>query len=193
MRVEGIDENLDEGSGDAEPPTKHGVAQQQMRHNEVLMKTFANTVGSAVQTMQRTISRQADQIENLLSDRLAGIQVIEEAMSRKHEREMELIREGSSQERKDKLAEKAMMLLPVITNKLTGQKLLGGGESPREQMLKDFVSSLEPGQFQHIQQGLGPEQLIVLVNLLQSFRAEEDAKRAQDSKNEHGKNGEGST
>lgn len=188
MRLEGIDESIDDGN-DAEPPTKGGLVTQQMRHNEVLMKTFANTVGSAVQTLQRTITRQAEHIEVLLDQRFKSIEIVEEAMSRKHERDIEFIREGASQERKDKLVDKGAMLIPVIANKLAGYKLLPGGESPRDSMLREFVNSLNPEQFQSIQQSLAPEQLIVLVNLLQSYKAEEEAKKTKESKDEHAKNG----
>ena len=176
MRVEGHDPDLDDiDSDDAEPATRAGILSQQMRHNEVLMKSFVAGIGGAVQALQRTAARSAEQVEKLMEQRLADFTVLEDALSKRHERDMEALEVSTSIERKDKLAEKAMTLLPVLANRLAGKNLLPA-PSPRDEMLRALVESLTTEQLNGIMPNLSPDQQIAMYELLLSFKKEDGEK-----------------
>jgi hypothetical protein len=175
-RVTGHDDSVDDDNDvvDTEAPTKHGLISQQMRHNEALVKTLAQILGSTANSMQRTIAQQAEHIERLQEQRFKSFDVIESALSEQHRREMEMLQLSSGEDRKDKAVEKALTLLPAIVNRVSGRKLLPEASSPRDIMLKDLIASLEGDQFEKIATSLKPEQQILFIELLKAFKSDEE-------------------
>jgi hypothetical protein len=173
LRVQGYDPELDNmDSDDAEPPTRAGALSQQMRHNEVLMKSFVAGMGGAVQSLQRTAARNAEMVETLMAQRLEDFRVVEEALSRKHEREMEMVEQTADVERKNKIIEQGLTLLPVVANRMAGRQLVAA-PSPRDAMLKGLVETLTPEQLNSIAGHLSPEQQIVFLEMLQAFHSDQ--------------------
>jgi hypothetical protein len=173
-RVEGHDKDVDDGDEfDTESPSIEGITSQQMRHTEVLARQLSMTSGSALQAMSRIIDRQATHIEAMMEQRIRSIEVVEEAMTRKHERDMELLESSSKEQRKDQAVEQLLLLAPAVVNRLGGKKLVPEAATPREMMLKGFIDSLEQSQFEGIASKLTPAQQITLVQLLQEFKADE--------------------
>lgn len=175
-RISGHDESVDDDSDvvDTEAPTKNGLVAQQMRHNEALVKTLAQTLGTTSGIMQRTIAQQAEHIERLQEQRFKSFEILESALSEHHRRDMEMLQMSSTEERKDKAVEKALMLLPAVVNRIGGKKLLPEHSSPRDIMLKDLISSLEGDQFERIAGALKPEQQIAFIELLKAFKSDEE-------------------
>ncbi len=174
MRVEGFDPDI-EGvdSDDAEPPTKAGALGQQMRHNEIIMKTLVAGLGGAIQSLQRAAAVNAAQVEKLMEQRLEDFRVVEEALSHKHEREMEMMEHTGNMERKDRLIEKGLTLLPAVVNRIAGKNLVAA-PSPRDEMLKGLIETLTPDQLRGVAAQLNPEQQIVLVEMLQAYQNDEE-------------------
>jgi hypothetical protein len=171
LRIEGYDPDLDNlDSDDAEPPTKQGALAQQMRHNEVIMKSLVAGMGGAVQSLQRSCSRQAEMIETLMEQRFKDFATVEEALSRKHERELEMLEKSSDMDRKDRLIEKGLTLLPAVVNRLTGQKMVEDAASPREEMLRSLVETLTQEQLNQVARCLRPDQQIVLLEMIKAFQ-----------------------
>lgn len=176
LRIQGYDPDIDNmDSDDAEPPTKGGILGQQMRHNEIIMKTLVAGMGGAIQSLQRSAARNAELVETLMSQRLEDFKVVEEALSHKHEREMELMEKNADIERKDKLVEKGLTLLPAVVNRISGKQLIAA-PSPRDEMLRSLVETLTPDQLQGIAGQLNPEQQIVLLEMLQAYQQDEQRK-----------------
>ncbi len=94
-------------------------------------------------------------------------QILEEAKSEQHTRDMELMRESAKSEREDKIFEKVSIMVPYIINRLAGQKVFNA-EDPGAMMLKSFAESLTQEQFQKIQGTLNQEQMLTLGQLLTS-------------------------
>jgi hypothetical protein len=67
--------------------------------------------------------------------------------------------------REDKIFEKLSLLVPVVINKLAGQKVFNT-DDPSVLMLKSFAESMSVEQFQRIQSTLTPEQSILLGQLM---------------------------
>ncbi len=167
------DEENDLDGTDTEPPTKAGIQAQQMRHNEALMKTFAGTVQAMLGSMARMTQQQAEQIEKLTEQRFKSLEVIENAMTQQAERELASMSAMSAEDRKDKMVNTLMMLAPAVVNKLGGKKLLPEASSPKDMMLKNLIDSLEPEQFAKLSTALTAEQQVLLVQVIQTFKAEE--------------------
>jgi hypothetical protein len=177
LRVQGYDPDVDNlDSDDAEPPTKGGILGQQMRHNEIIMKTLVAGMGGAIQSLQRSAARNAELVETLMSQRLEDFKVVEEALSHKHEREMEMMEQTADIDRKDKLVEKGLTLLPAVVNRISGRALVAA-PSPRDAMLKTLVETLSPEQLNGIAGQLNPEQQVVLLEMLQAFQNDDEHAR----------------
>lgn len=163
---------------DTEGPTTRGIVSQAQRHVEAILKTSMGSMGAVMGHMQRITMQQSEMIERMLAERYQNIQIIEEAMSKKHERELDSMLAASSEERKDRLIEQITTLMPVAANRLLGggKKLLPEKVTPREQMLKNVVHTLDPSQMESMMAALRPDQQIALLELLRSYQAEEEAK-----------------
>lgn len=173
LRVQGYDPDVDNmDSDDAEPPTKAGALSQQMRHNEMIMRTLVAGMGGAIQSLQRSASRNAELVEKLMEQRLEDFRVVEEAQSRKHERELELLERNAEIDRKDLLMEKGLTLLPAVVNRMAGKQILAA-PSPRDAMLKGLVETLTPQQLNGVASQLSGEQQIVLLELIQAYQDDE--------------------
>lgn len=172
---------------DSEPPTSQGLIAQQMRHNEVLMKTFAQSVGMTVGTMQRMLAQTAEHNERLINQRFQSIDTLESAMSQQHARDMELLEKTSSIERRDAAFQKLMTLAPSIVDKaskkLLGTSLIPDAKSPTEVMVGDLVKSIDREQLANLARVLRQDQQILLVSLLQAVKAEEEKENVSQPKN----------
>lgn len=172
IRVEGYsDGEFDEF--DSEGPSNRGLVAQQMRHNEALIKSSHAAFGGIMTQMQRLLMSQSQHIEKLLEQRMEDFKAIEEAQSAKHEREMEMLQLAGKEERNAKLFEQGSLLLPAIVNRIGGKKLLPEKATPEMTMLKGFVESVTPEQFNKLLGIFQPGQQIALVELMQSFSTEE--------------------
>ncbi|MFH1010994.1 MAG: hypothetical protein V1784_07150 [bacterium] len=177
FRVAGDNEE-DEGEISSEPPNRIGITSQLMRHNEAIMRTGTIATGQVVAVMQRTIASLSEANERLTTQRLESFQLIEELQSQKHERDLMASREAMKQQMIRETFEKATLLLPVVVNKLTGKTLLPERKSGQEIMIKEFMNSLTPEQANGLQNILKPEQLAVVLTMMDGF-AKEDMKDAE--------------
>ena len=186
MRVEGYDDSLDGDSQELEPATNKGLVAQSQRHAEVLMKSFANSLGATFQTTQRIIAKQQDTIESLLDKRMKDFLMVEEAMTRKHEREVEMLQLVSGEERKDKMIEQGMDSLktlgPAVINRIAGKDVLPA-PNPQMLLLKGFVETISNDQLMKMAHALEPHQQIAFFELLKTFQPTE---KAADEKKSNG-------
>lgn len=181
------DEEADQEHGDGldtEGPTTRGIVAQSMRHTEAIMKTSMGSVGVVMGTLQKMVTQQAEVIQRLTQERFDNLAVMEEAYMAKHTREMEMLVAGSAEERKDKLIEQISAMIPVAANKLMGKKLLPESTTPREQMLRNVISTMDREQLNAVTSVLRPDQQLALFELIQAFQAEEEAKKGKTSNGE---------
>lgn len=173
FRMKGTtDLDIDEGdeSGE-ESPTKTGLLTQLMRHNEANNRTLVMSAGSLMTSMARRMESQDRLIESLMEKQIRQFEVVEEAMSRKHERDMEMESQKAKDQRIAFGMEKMAMLLPVIMDKLSGGKMPSKND-PMMLMLGELIGSMSVEQLDSIGRTLGPEQKIVFFTLLKKFQAQ---------------------
>jgi hypothetical protein len=149
-----------------ESPNSKGLLQQLMRHNEAIAKTMVHAVAGITTVMARRLESSDLTVTRLTEQHHRNMELLEEAKSDQHTRDMELLTTEASETRKNQMFEKLALLVPVMINKLAGQKVLNS-EDPAAMMLKAFSESISPEQFAVIQRSLKPEQLILLGQILQ--------------------------
>lgn len=164
MDIDGEDEAGEEA------PNLRGLTSQLMRHNEANNRTMVGSVGSLMGIMVRRMESQDKVIEKLMEDRQKSWEIVEEAMSNKHERDMERVDLDAKNERIAFGIKKVSMLLPVIMDKLSGGKL-PSKDDPTMLMLDELFGSMNTEQMETIRRGMSAEQQIVLFNLLKKFQA----------------------
>jgi hypothetical protein len=145
------------------PPTSEGILAQLMRHNQEVMRQNAAMFGGMTSFMARTIQSQGEKIELLLEERYKMVELTEEMMSRKDEREMARTKQQAELDRKKEMFEKLMQLGPIIVNKIAGEPLIRQKHSELEASVVGFMETLQPNHLDLIaKSGLFNERQMVL-------------------------------
>lgn len=164
------DEGSDEEGAelDTESPNARGLTAQLMRHNEALMRTSMMGITQIISTLQRQVSKQSDTIEKLVEEKFNNLEMMENVLSKKQERDIELREAENKQKLLTDAAEKAMGLMPIVVNKLMGKTVMPA-PSINDELLKSFLSSITPEQLDSLVSILKPEQSMVVMELYQKL------------------------
>jgi hypothetical protein len=170
FRVRGDGEEEDSGE---EKPDKEGIISQLMRHNEALMRMATMGAQQTITTLTRQLESANTTISRLNELRQTAFDTVEEAKSKQHERELQLLMTGNDEERKNAafqgVVKKLDILWPVIVNKMAGKKILSDSETS---MLKEFVNGVSQEQFINIAKHLNEAQRIALMTIFKELRTE---------------------
>lgn len=173
FRIRG--EGDEEDSGE-ERPDKDGIVSQMMRHNEALMRMATMGASSTIMQLTKQLEAANAVIAKQNEQRQAMLEVVEEARTAQHDREMQAFIVNSNEERKtkafDTVAEKVGALWPVVINKLSGKQLLSEGET---NVLQGFVNGLSQQQLAQIASCLSTEQRIALMKIYQEVQSKKPA------------------
>jgi hypothetical protein len=173
------------GDGDSaatgeDAPTAMGMVAQQMRHNELHMRMSAQMYSTTLGTMQRQIAELSEDNARLRRERNEHYVELEEARSRRDERELAGMRQMASENRKDLAFGKLLQLAPVVAG-----RLLGKGSEPSEApspltiLIGELAASLTPEQIAHIGSALSQNQQILFVEAMrEAMRANSDGNPA---------------
>jgi hypothetical protein len=186
FRHEIIDDEGGEVSS-SEPPNKTGLTSQLMRHLDSVFRTAQGSYAQTLQMQQRMVNRQSEQIETFMVKHIELIGAIEGLMTLKHERDLDFQRESTKQKIKFEMWEKLQLLLPIAINRINKGKMLPEKSSSKELLFKGLIQSLTKEQAEKLQAALSPEQMAVLLELLQEeaaaeAKANESASRPAESK-----------
>jgi hypothetical protein len=184
LRQHGQAEPVNGEPVDSEPPTDKGLLAQLMRHNEVQAKIFAASMGEIVSSMQETINRQKAAVEQADELRLDALTLVEDLISRRHERELETHKAEDARRMKAELLSRLSVLIPVVANKLTGDTVFPETVKPIVLMLNGLMESLGPDQFEALKRVLTPEQMHVLSEIIRAHFADGDTASAPTNKRE---------
>jgi hypothetical protein len=149
--------------------TSKGLMTQLMRHIEQNNRTMSMTMGAVLTSMARRMESADRTVEKLLSERLQSFEILEEALGRKHEREMESERERAKDQRIAFGMQKVSMLIPVILDKVSGGKS-AKSDDPMVMMLGELIESMNTTQLEAIRRSLSAEQQIVFITMLKKFQ-----------------------
>lgn len=183
VRLQGYNEEDEGGEGlNSENPDKAGLVSQAMRHAEVYAKAMSGMVMGLMSGYQTTLSRQAAMIEKLMDDKLEGMEVIQEMLSAKDERDVKLIQAKAKAKGVEELVGKLGVLLPAVANKISGKELFPVQESTVMMTTKAVLTSIMSDQekVDRLMAMLSPEEGIALMNLYESVSArdKEEASKA---------------
>lgn len=168
FRLRGDDDDGTGLSGE-ESPDMRGLTMQLMRHNENNMRTMNSSLGMVMRAMGETLQNLQEQNQMLMGRQLEYIKMREEAESKAHERDVELLRATNEEKRRDAIYEKLMLLAPAVVNRFAGKKVIPDND-PGVLMLASFAESLTQEQIAAIAAKLSPEQQIVLGQIIQGSR-----------------------
>jgi hypothetical protein len=150
-------------------PTAMGMVSQQMRHNELHMRMSAQMYQATLGTMQRQISDLNDENARLRRERSEHYTELEDARSRRDERELAGMRQLAAEQRKDLAFGKLLQIAPVVAGRLLGK----GGESsgpssaaPLTILVAELASSLTAEQVTHIASSLSSNQQMLFVEAM---------------------------
>lgn len=159
----------DSDSVSSEPATSEGLLGQLMRHNNELHRQSTHAMGTLTYHLARTVEKQSDQIEKLMADRIGTIEVMEELMSRKHDREISTQQTQAKISRDKELFEKIMQLGPVILNKLAGKEIVRQKDTILESVVVQFMDTIKPEHLDRIADSgvLDRQQMILFSTILE--------------------------
>lgn len=181
MRLRGeADLDLDDDSGE-EPATMKGLLSQLMRHNEAMARTLVAVSSSSSMSMVRRLESSDKQVDSLIAERMAYFEEREKSRSEEHARDQEAFLVGKEQERKDAMFQKLMGLVPIVVNRIAGQKALPSGDDPMMSMLEALVGTMDASQFQAIAGNLKPEQQLTFFEILRTFQARKAASQPKEN------------
>lgn len=164
-RVEQEDED---GEVSSEPADMAGHLRQLMRHNEAHMRLNVAAMGQVMNTLTKQNQQLSEMVEKLVEGRFEQIEAVEELMSKKHERALDLKREEQKQVLQTQLADNVMALLPAVANKIVGRKIL-----PEQNVIElgivKWAEALTANEIQTIMGSMSPEKQIAFGELLQQI------------------------
>jgi hypothetical protein len=153
----------------SEAPNQRGLTSQLMRHNEAMAKMLVLGMQSVMQSQQRTIVQQSQQLEHVSDKHFEAVALIEEMSSNKHERDLEAKRLDLKQQMQIETFQNVKMLVPAVVNRLSGKKVMKEPVTPQQMLLKKFMDSIKPDQFQKWLNEMNTEQRIAIMELYQSM------------------------
>lgn len=155
-----------------EAPNRVGLTSQLMRHTEVMHRQSTMSMTAILQAQNKTIETQAKTIAELSAKRTQVFELYEEAMSQKHVRDIETMRENTKNESIKQLAGGLKMLLPVVGNKLMGAQMSVGTDI--KGVLSGFFETITPDQFAQLTSMLRPEQQATLMSVVEALQKSEE-------------------
>jgi len=184
IRIEDEDEEEGDELG-SEGPSIRGIASQQMRHNEALMRTHTVGTGQIISQQARIIQRQQDQIEVMQAKHIELMVTLEQLITGRHERDLESRRLDFSLKNKQEMVSRLMLLAPNVINRLGGKKMLPEKTTPVEQMIRGLLEGLDKDRMMKIMDAgiFNQDEIMTLLSVGEHFRKQEEAAIVQAAAN----------
>jgi hypothetical protein len=164
-----------------ESPELAGVVAQLMRHNEIATKVAIGQTADIIQQYQRMLEARDRRIEELEARHNEVLELHEKLLSMQHQRELDRLRAQRDERRQEFFREKLDMLAPVLVSKFMGGGAQGGPAKNAvlgEEMIRQFLKSLRPDQFDRLMGGLDPEQAALIGQIYVAYGERETANEA---------------
>jgi hypothetical protein len=158
FRIVAGEDSYDE-SGLTEAIDTKGLLGQCMRHTEQFMRNSTQVSMQMLSIQQRTISKQAAQIDSLVAKSFQSFELMEELISRKHERDMEVREQENSMQITETITDTVKVLAPIAVNKIVGKKILPEENSSSEEILQSTFATITPAQMERMERIFTPTQM----------------------------------
>lgn len=177
---------------ETESPTVEGVTSQLMRHTEASARIAVGQTSAIILQYQKMLESAYARIAQLEARQSKVMELYESLTGMEHERQLETMRVRASDKRTEFFKEKLDLIAPVLVNKVLAAK---GGPSPSifgEEMVRQLLKSLKPGQIEHIMGSLEPAQVAILSELYAGYGTRELERDAKANGHQNGvSNGKG--
>ena len=176
----------EDGIGESEPANAEGLASQAMRHSEALMRQCVSLTMAVAGHQNELIARQGDTIAKMSATHFESIKTIEELLSEKTLREIEIKREDAKLAMRKDMFDEGKPLVKMLGAKMLSKNgKLNAEKNPQVEALKTFVKTLKPEKFQAILSTLSPVEQAGLLEILTTLTADDETEKEQ----ANGKNG----
>lgn len=182
---------MDMMSGDTEGPSPAGTMAQMMRHSEKLHTSLMQLTEMTAGRLARDLEAERKIRMRLEDERSKSIEAIQDLADRKHERDMDIKRESTKQDRHDQVMALLMGMAPLIASKFLGAGAAGAagiaGSLPaagaRDASLHQMMKNLDEEEIMKIMQALKPSNQMVMMELFKAHKEQEEdqvAKQLED-------------
>ncbi len=178
IRVENINFNDPETSSlmPQEGPSAKGMLGQNQRHLEGLWKLTAGSIHEAMRRLSEENSSLREQVKQMSDMHLQMVQMREDLLDRKQERQMKAGKEAASEERMRMLLEYLMPFVPLVINKIRGSRDLPELINPDVEQFKAFLGSIKPEEFTLLMNTFNVR-LAPIVDLAIKYKKEHEDKK----------------
>jgi len=150
---------------ESEPANGKGLLGQLMRHNEVQSRMFAMSMGQVVSTMQRTIARLQETVENADERRLAAVDVAEKMLTREHERAALTQMVEDNRVAKAVTFDTVKSVMPFVMHYLRKSAGMPVETTPTAALVSQLAASLKPEQLAGLEKVLTDEQMEIIAQI----------------------------
>lgn len=167
LRMQGADNSDDDMV--TETPDKGGLTAMSMRHTEAQAKINVSLVMTTQAAQSQLIARQATMLERLMDMRFASMEREEELVTRKHEREIELMQAESKAKAIREIGSKLGLFIPALMNKVAGQQLFPVQANAVLMMTKGLLTGIasDESRMAQFMTFLKPEEAVAFMNILE--------------------------
>jgi hypothetical protein len=156
-----------------------GFAAQAMKHNEVIMRIALSGFEATQRANLGTIHALARRNEQMEEKHIVLIQLTEDLLSQRAERELAQLAVVNKERRLDATFDKFALLLPAVANKLMGKNVLPASTTPAEEQIVAFMESMTPQQFEAMTKVFRPEQQVAMMSMYETARERREAQVAE--------------
>lgn len=171
---------------ESEPANAKGLLAQLMRHNEVQSRMFAMSMGQVVSTMQRTIARLQDTVEQADERRLAAVDVAEQMLTKQHERAALTQMVEDNRAARAATFDTVKSVMPFVMHYLRKGAGMQPEATPVATLVSQLATSLQPEQLAGLQNLLTPEQMEIIGRIFAAAPPDSTDGQPSDSEDGHG-------
>lgn len=183
IRMQGVTDDDESEALDSEGPDKTGLISQCMRHTEASNRTMVALVQGLVGSYQSTISRLAAMNEKLLDDKVENMELIQEMIESKDDREAKAMTARAKAKGVEQLVGRLSLLAPALVNKVAGKAIFPVEDSSLMMMTRSLITSImaDPERAEKLMAMLAPEQGIALMNLYEQVSAQDKKEEREET------------
>ena len=157
-----------------------GLLAQTRRHLEGMWKLTAGSIQESMRSLREQNLALLEDNRKLQEMQLENFRLQQELLDRKQDRQMNAMKAAAAQRRKDQMLEYLIPFVPIIINKIQGDRILPEAIHPDVEQFKMFLSTIKQEEFPQLMGLFGPR-LAPILDLLQKYKAEFEAKEARDA------------
>jgi hypothetical protein len=152
-----------------------GLLAQNQRHLEGLWKLTAGSIHEAMRRLSEENASLREQVKSMGDMHLQMVQMREDLLDRKQERQIKAERAASAEHMKTMLIQQLLPFLPIVVNKIQGKRVLPEAIHPDVEQFKVFLSGIKEDELGVLVQTFGPR-LAPLMDLAIKYKKEYEDK-----------------